>query len=81
MLFRSGGLLVNDASAEAFASAIEAALKPRTAALLRSQMAINLQRFNTGRLITELEDIYEEACRAKGIGMFASSTLPQGVEA
>ncbi|MBN1258050.1 MAG: glycosyltransferase, partial [Planctomycetes bacterium] len=67
VLSGGGGLLVNDASPTALASAIAAALNPNTAAMLRSQMPSNLQRFDAGRQITKLEDIYEEICRLKNI--------------
>lgn len=63
-----GGLLVNEATPQAVAGAVEAALAPQTARMLRSQMAANLHRFDAGRQITVLEDIYEDLCRRKGIG-------------
>jgi glycosyltransferase involved in cell wall biosynthesis len=63
-----GGLLVNDPSPEAIAGTIEAALEPDRTRMLREQMHANLQRFDAGRQVTQLEDLYEETCRAKGLG-------------
>lgn len=62
-----GGLLVEDATPHALSNAIMAALGPKTRALLRQQMEKNLVRFDAGRQITQLEDIYEETCRLKGV--------------
>lgn len=55
-----GGLLVDEGTAQALASAMGAALNTDTADLLRKQMPDNLARFDAGRQITRLEDIYEE---------------------
>ncbi len=63
-----GGRLVNESRPEAIASAIRAALTPATAAHLRRQMPENLRRFDAGRQITRLEDLYEDLCHEHGIG-------------
>jgi len=62
-----GGLLVDQATPEALAHAIEEALSPQTARRLREQMPANLARFDAARQITVLEDLYETVCRAKGL--------------
>jgi glycosyltransferase involved in cell wall biosynthesis len=65
VLARGGGYLINEATPEAFAAAIDHAIQPENLQNIRLQARENVQHFSATRLITELEDIYSEMCEKK----------------
>ncbi len=60
-----GGYLLNEATPQAFAVAIDHALQPLNRERLRAQAERNIAHFSASRLITELEDIYTDLCEQK----------------
>lgn len=65
MLSAGGGLIVTEATGEAFAAAIDHALQPESRHNLLTQAAASVQRFSATRIMTELEDAYLDLCEEK----------------
>ncbi|MBN2711203.1 MAG: glycosyltransferase, partial [Planctomycetes bacterium] len=65
MLSNGGGLLVTEATPEAFSVAIDHALQPAERSILREQATKSVQRFSATRIVTELEDTYSDLCEKK----------------
>ncbi len=65
VLARGGGYLLSEATAQAFAVAIDHAIQPENRLQIQAQARENVAHFSATRLITQLEDTYTELCEAK----------------